>query len=106
MELRTDLQEDRNFIVVMAYDYQTMIKAEDRKFLWSTRFSVRSPGTNFEEAHYALSRAAAPFFGTHLEKLEHTRAPLRNTEVEIGEAQVVESNVRAPGLDTPERDQP
>jgi hypothetical protein len=92
-ELRSDLEEERYFIIVMAYDLPKLRETGKAEILWSTRFSMRSPGTNFEEAHIALSRAGVPYFGTHLDKLERETASFGNTEVEIGELKVIESDV-------------
>lgn len=93
-DLRTDLEEDRYFIIVMAYDCQKLLNEKEFVLQWSTRFSVRSPGTNFEEAHFALSRAAAPFFGKQLDGLERARVPFgKNVEVSIGDLEVVEEDI-------------
>lgn len=93
-DLRTDLEEDRYFIIVMAYDCQKLLNEKEFVLQWSTRFSVRSPGTNFEEAHFALGRAAAPFFGKQLDGLERARVPFgKNVEVSIGELEVVEEDI-------------
>jgi hypothetical protein len=93
-DLRTDLEEDRYFIIVMAYDCQKLINQNEFSLQWSTRFSVRSPGTNFEEAHFALGRAAAPFFGKNLDDLERARVPFgKDADVSIGELEVVETGV-------------
>ena len=93
-DLRTDLEEDRYFIIVMAYDCQKLLNEKELRLQWSTRFSVRSPGTNFEEAHFALGRAAAPFFGKNLDTLERAKVPFgRDVEVDIGELEVVEDDV-------------
>lgn len=93
-DLRTDLEEDRYFIIVMAYDCQKLLNESELSLQWSTRFSVRSPGTNFEEAHFALGRAAAPFFGKNLDGLERAKVPFgKDVEVDIGELEIVEEGV-------------
>ena len=93
-DLLTDLEEDRYFIIVMAYDCQKLLNEGEFALQWSTRFSVRSPGTNFEEAHFALGRAAAPYFGKHLDDLEREKVPFgRDVDVSIGELETVESDV-------------
>ena len=93
-DLRADLEDDRYFIIVMAYDCQKLLNENEFALQWSTRFSVRSPGTNFEDAHLALSRAAAPFFGKHLDDLERTSVPFgKDVEVDIGDLEVVEEDV-------------
>ncbi|MDB4384498.1 hypothetical protein N9023_01625 [Opitutaceae bacterium] len=93
LNLREALEEERYLIIVMAYDFREIRANGNFNLQWSTRFSIRSPGTNFEEAHFALSRAAAPHFGTNLEDLTTVIKPWRETQVEIGEAEVVESDV-------------
>ncbi len=93
-DLRTDLEDDRYFIIVMAYDCQKLLNESELLLQWSTRFSVRSPGTNFEEAHFALSRAGAPYFGKHLDDLGREKVPFgRDVEVDIGDLEVVEEDV-------------
>ena len=101
LELRSILEEERYFIIVMAYDYAEIRTTGKFMLQWSTRFSVRSPGTNFEEAHFALSRAAAPYFGTNQDDLTTVRTPWRETSVDIGEAQVVETDVETDSPDSP-----
>ena len=93
-DLRTDLEEDRYFIIVMAYDCQKLLKEKELALQWTTRFSVRSPGTNFEEAHFALGRAAAPFFGKNLDGLERAKVPFgKDVDVSIGELEILEEDV-------------
>ncbi|GAB5559629.1 MAG: hypothetical protein SynsKO_12760 [Synoicihabitans sp.] len=93
-DLRTDLEEDRYFIIVMAYDCQKLLNEKEFELQWTTRFSVRTPGTNFEEAHFALSRAAAPFFGKNLDGLERAKVPFgKDVDVSIGELEVLEEDV-------------
>ncbi len=84
------LEEERYFIVLMAYDWQKIRQDKELKLLWSTRFSMRSPGTNFEEAYYSLSRAAAPYFGTHLDKLTKELTHKGAGKGTVGELEIIE----------------
>lgn len=89
-ELRELLQEERYFIVLMAYDWQKILKGEERELLWTCRFSLPSPGTNFINAVPSLSRAAAPLMGTNLEDLAKTKTQLGWGKGTVGELEVIE----------------
>ena len=92
-ELRAAMREERYFIIVTAFDFQELINNKQWKRVWSTRFNMRSPGINFQNAHLALSKAGGGYFGKKLKDLEHERANLDPViaEVEIGEIQVLET---------------
>ena len=92
-ELRAALRTERYFIIVTAFDFQELLKNKTWKRVWSTRFNIRSPGTNFRKAHLALSKAAAPYFGTkrkHLAKHNADFDPF-TAKVEIGDIEVLET---------------
>lgn len=60
--------------------------------IWSTRFSLDAIGTNFRDAHLALSRGAANYFGTNLDgELGKTKTHLGEGKVELGDVQVVDT---------------
>lgn len=92
-ELRTALQTERYFVIVTAFDFQELIENKQWKRLWSTRYNIRSPGTNFEKAHIALNKAAATYFGTKMKHLSKQNADFDPViaEVEIGELQILET---------------
>ena len=90
-ELREALSDSRYFIVVNAIDYQLLQNTGEVKLLWTTRFSTRSPGTNFEIAHEDLINAAGGYFGKNLDGLEKERAGVDTGEVKIGEIEVIET---------------
>lgn len=89
IELREALKEERYFIVLKAYDYAHFLKTKEMKFLWSTRFSLPSTGTNFEDAYFALARGAAPYYGTHLDDLARTKTHLGKGTATVGELEVI-----------------
>ncbi len=90
-ELRDMLKDERYFIILMAYDWQKLRAEKEYDLIWSTRFSLDAIGTNFREAHFALSRGAANYFGTNLDgKLGKTKTNLGPADVELGEIEVVE----------------
>jgi hypothetical protein len=89
MTMSVELNEERYFVVLMAYDYQFMRKEKKPKLLWVTRLSMRSPGNNFSEALPALAFAGAEVYGKSLEGLQRVRVNERDVEVKMGELQVL-----------------
>ncbi|MEO6004926.1 MAG: hypothetical protein ABIS43_17360 [Opitutus sp.] len=90
--LRTELSEERYFVVLMAYDFQTLKKQKIRHLRWVTRLSVRSPGNNFADAMPVLSQAGSHVFGHDLKGgLVHIKANLREARISLGDLKVVET---------------
>ena len=100
--LRSELIEERYFVVLMAYDYQLMKKEKTPRLLWVTRMSIRSPGNNFAESVPGMARVAADFFGQQRDEITRIETKLREGKVDIGELKVVE----APTAITPPRKAP
>lgn len=62
-DLIAELEEDRYFIVLMAYDFDGLWKHRRHKLLWVTRLSVRARGTNFAAVAAAMVQQASGYFG-------------------------------------------
>jgi len=62
-DLIAELEDDRYFIVLMAYDFDGLWKHRRHKLLWLTRFSVRARGTNFAAVAAAMVQQASSYFG-------------------------------------------
>lgn len=88
-DLRVEMQDERYFIILMAYDYRKLRSTKEKELLWTTRFSVPSIGTNFEDAYPALARAASAYYGTSLEKYAKTSTHFGTGTVEIGTLETV-----------------
>jgi len=88
-DLRVELEDERYFIILMAYDYEKLRTANERELLWTTRFSVPAIGTNFVDAYPALARAASAYYGTSLEKYAKTSTHFGTGTVEIGTLETV-----------------
>lgn len=86
-DLVDELEENRYFIVLMAYDFQTAWKEKKHKLLWITRMSVRQKGNDFGKALPAMTRYASRYFGRNTNGL--LRKPLPDGHVEIGVPKVV-----------------
>jgi hypothetical protein len=82
-EMLEELEANRYFVVLMAYDFQLLWKEKKHKLLWETRFSVRQRGHNFDEDLTAMSQAASKYFGQDSQGLVRTSVPFAH--VDIGE---------------------
>ncbi len=91
-ELQEMLQNERYFMILSAFDWQLLRKTGEKKLLWTTRFSLDAVKQGFDEAHFALSRGAANYFGTNLDgKLGKVNTHVGPGEVETGELKVLET---------------
>lgn len=84
------LDEDRYFVIVMAYDRKALEEGKRPKRLWSARLSMRSPGVNFRGAMDHLSTVGGSFFGTTTEGLNIRPAGKRTGTVKLGEMKILE----------------
>jgi hypothetical protein len=82
--MNEELNEERYFIIVMAYDYQLLRKEKKSQVLWITRISVRSPGNNFAEAVPTLAHAGSEVFGRHVDGLVKIKTR-KGGRVDLGE---------------------
>ena len=89
MTMSAELNEERYFIIVMAYDYQYMQKEHKSRLLWVTRISVRSSGNNFTEAVPAIAEAGASVYGRQVDGLVRVDASDRGGRVDFGEMKVL-----------------
>ncbi|MBK1876467.1 hypothetical protein [Pelagicoccus mobilis] len=87
--IRSLLEDERYFIVLMAYDWPLLRTEKQHKLLWSCRFSLPAQSTNFVDAVPSLGRAAAPFMGTNLDGLDKTKTQLGWGKGTVGELEVV-----------------
>jgi hypothetical protein len=82
-DLISELEENRYFVVLMAYDYQALWKQRKHGLLWVTRFSIRARGSDFERLLPSMVAYASQYFGQDSRGL--LRRPLPEGHVEIGE---------------------
>ncbi|MCH2388119.1 MAG: hypothetical protein MK240_07925, partial [Opitutales bacterium] len=88
-DLRVELEDERYFIIMMAYDYEKLRENKEKELLWTTRFSVPAIGTNFVDAYPALARAAREYYGTSLENYAKSRTHFGTGTVDIGDLETV-----------------
>jgi hypothetical protein len=83
-----EIEENRYFVVLMAYDFQLMWKEKKHKLLWEARFSINQRHNRFDEALPAMAQYAAKYFGQPTNGL--VRKKLLNADVEIGEPTLIQ----------------
>jgi hypothetical protein len=86
-ELISEIEDNRYFVVLMAYDFQLAWKEKKHKLLWVTRISIRQKGNDFGKALPAMTRYASQFFGQNTQGL--IRKPLPEGHVEVGEPKTI-----------------
>jgi hypothetical protein len=94
--LREDLAEERYFVVLLAFDYQALMKEHVRRLRWTTRMSVSASGYNFRTSLPMMNRMAANYFGKQIDDLPRMQVIPREGKVEIGEVKVVEDPTPTP----------
>jgi len=82
-DLVSELESNRYFVVLMAYDFQMLLKQKRHKLLWETRFSVRQNNHAFDRDLPMMAGFASQYFGQNTNGLVRQRMPFGN--VTIGE---------------------
>jgi hypothetical protein len=82
-----EIEDNRYFVVLMAYDFQLLWKEKKHKLLWETRFSLRQRHNQFDRDLEGMARAAEAYFGQNSGGLIHRPVPVGR--VDIGPIQVV-----------------
>jgi hypothetical protein len=82
-DLLNELEHDRYYVVLMAYDFQKMWKQKKRELLWETRFSIRQRGHDFDTELTAMTQEASKYFGRDSHGL--ARESLPEGRVELGD---------------------
>jgi hypothetical protein len=81
-ELISELEENRYFVVLLAYDYQAMRKGTKHK-LWEARMSIREADNESNRALPEMAQYASPYFGRDSQGL--LRRPVPEGRVRVGE---------------------
>jgi hypothetical protein len=87
--LIADLEDNRYFVILMAYDFQLMWKEKKHKLLWETRISLRERGNDFRKGLPEMLSRAERYIGGDTDGL--AREPIPVGRVEIGVPKVIES---------------
>jgi len=81
-DMRSELEEDRYFVVLTALDYPKLVKERKSKMLWEVRFSIREHGNAFDKRIDGMAKLASDYFGRDSAGLHHDTLP--EGKVEIG----------------------
>ena len=84
----TEIEQNRYFVVLMAYDFQLLWKQKKHRLLWEARFSVNEQHNQFDKALPAMAQYAARYFGQPTNGLIRQR--LLNDRVDIGEPTLIQ----------------
>jgi hypothetical protein len=85
---REEIEDNRYFIVLMAYDFQLMWKTKKHKLLWEARFSINQKHNQFDKALPSMTQYAAKYFGQPTNGLIRER--LLDAHVEIGDPTLIQ----------------
>ena len=81
--LKEEIERDRYYVVLLAYDYMAARRYGQHDLLWETRFSIQEQGNDFEQAFPLMASIAGKYFGQESHGLIHTN--LGEGHVEVGE---------------------
>ncbi len=98
-----ELNEERYFVVLIAYDYQRLRQEKKGRPLWVTRLSIRSPGNNFTEAMPALALAGADVFGKQIDGLVRVKKTTKSATVKLDDLKFLEDVKVVPDPEKPPR---
>jgi len=85
-DLITDIENERYFVIIAAYDFQVALKEGKSKPLWVTRVSIQKDGNRFDKALAAMVSRASDYFGEESRRLVRQ---YHQGEVKIGELKVI-----------------
>jgi hypothetical protein len=80
-DLIDEIEEDRYFVVLMAYDFQALHKHKKNRLLWETRFSIRERHHAFDEDLPSMAQYASQYFGQDSHGLVHKEIPLGDVKI-------------------------
>jgi hypothetical protein len=70
-----ELESNRYFVVLLAYDFQLLWKEKKRKLVWESRFSISERGNLFDRELESMARAASRYFGRNTDGLARQDIP-------------------------------
>jgi hypothetical protein len=87
----SEIEVNRYYVILRAFDFQTAWKQKTLKLLWETRFSLTQRLHDFGRDLPVMAQSASAYFGHDSYGL--VRRPVPEGRVEVGEATVVEDSV-------------
>ncbi len=62
-DLINDIESERYFVIISAYDFQALLKEKKPKLLWVTRVSIQKNRNRFDQDLATMVAQAAQYFG-------------------------------------------
>jgi len=62
-DLISDIENERYYVIIAAYDFRAMAKEQKERLLWVTRVSIQKDGNKFDSAMATMLARASRFFG-------------------------------------------
>jgi hypothetical protein len=87
-DLISEIEQNRYFVILMAYDFQVLKNQKKHRLLWDARFSIAQRSNDFGKALPAMATYASRYFGQDSNGLVRKPIPIGN--VEIGEPTLIE----------------
>lgn len=82
-DMLDEIEEDRYFVILMAYDFQEMMKNKKSKLLWEVHMSIREHSNEFDKRLQPMAVDASQFFGQDSGGLKHIILP--DVRVDVGQ---------------------
>jgi len=86
-DLIEDIESERYYVIVTAYDFHAATQEKKRKLLWSTRVSIQMQGNQFDKSLAAMLANASRHFGQDSGHLIRRYQP--STRVDLGELKIL-----------------
>jgi len=86
-DLISDIESERYYVIVSAYDFHAATQEKKQKLLWSTRVSIQTQGNRFNDSLATMLANASRHFGQESGHLIKQYLP--NTRVDLGELKVL-----------------
>jgi hypothetical protein len=86
-DLMGEIERSRDFVVLIAYDFQELWKNKRRTLLWVTRLSVPEQGLKFRDALPGMVVSASEYFGRDSHGLVHEY--VREGRVDVGATKIL-----------------
>jgi hypothetical protein len=80
-DMINEIEDNRYFVILMAYDFQLLWKKKQHKLLWETRFSIRQLHHQFDKDLPAMAKYASQYFGRDSGGLIHAEVPMGHVEI-------------------------
>ncbi len=82
-----EIEDNRYFVVLMAYDFQRLLKKHEHVLLWETRISIRQRGNDFDKSLPAMAGYGSQFYGRDSKGL--IRGRKLNERIRLDELKII-----------------